>query len=158
MILAETDLWGVAIPGWVGAVGSTAAAFVAVAAWIQSLRNDGGVRTLARAAQERSTSSPRRSALAVADTVRWVTSKEGRSRYRLRNDSRAATAELISFTDVTPGNAGAARFAGQLPVTVRAQESLPFTIARNLVSPSVTAIEVRWREGDDEREITLYVD
>ena len=34
-----TDLWGVAIPGWVGAIGGSASAIIAVLAWIQSLRN-----------------------------------------------------------------------------------------------------------------------
>ena len=136
MILAETDLWGVAIPAWVGAVGSTAAAFVAVAAWIQSLRNDGGVRTLARAAQERSTSSPRRSALAAADTVRWVTSKEGRSRYRLRNDSRGATAELISFTDVTPG---------------QCSRQLRGAAARHSAGAGIAAVHHRQDAGEPER-------
>ncbi|MDJ0335990.1 hypothetical protein QMG83_12210 [Salinibacterium sp. G-O1] len=157
MILAETDLWGAAIPAWVGAVGSTAAAFVAVAAWIQSLRNNGGVQTLAKAAQQRSSPSLRSSVLASPDTVRWSTAKESRSRYRLRNDSRGATAELISFTDVTPIGPGAAVYVGQLPITVRPQESLPFTINKKLVSPSVTAIELRWREGGEERQTTLYV-
>lgn len=80
--------------------------------------------------------------------------------WRLRNDSThtGAPATLIAFEDVTPGGDGAAHYSGVLPVTLAANESVPFSISKSFVSPSVTAIKLTWRDSDGTfRERTLYL-
>lgn len=92
--------------------------------------------------------------------VSWTTWHEARNRYRLRNDSTdtGASAKLTGFRDVTPGGDDDARYDGPLPLELAANESVPFTIDKSLVSPSVTAIELTW-EGSDGIELrrTLYI-
>ncbi|MCY0903607.1 hypothetical protein [Arthrobacter sp. H14-L1] len=96
----------------------------------------------------------------VQSPVSWTAWHETRSRYRLRNDSThsGATAKLTGFRDVTPGGDAAASYQGALPIDLAANESIPFTIDKSLVSPSVTAIELTWEDSDGtERRRTLYI-
>lgn len=170
--MSGVDFWGEAVPAWISALGGAAAAAVGAAALILSLRNAGGVRTLREAANTSggSPEDPQRAASLItedgaADTpavspVSWTTWQEHRHRYRLRNDSTntGAGAHLTGFEDVTPDGDGAAFFAGNLPVDLAPGESIPFTLEKSLVSPSVTAVRVTWVDDDgSERQRTLYI-
>ncbi|MFF5794508.1 hypothetical protein ACFY5D_20895 [Paeniglutamicibacter sp. NPDC012692] len=90
----------------------------------------------------------------------WTAWHEAKNRYRLRNDSThtGASAKLTGFRDVTPGGDNAARYDGTLPLELAADETVPFTIDKSLVSPSVTAIELTWEDSDEtELRRTLYI-
>ncbi len=92
--------------------------------------------------------------------VSWTAWHENRSRYRLRNDSthNGARAKLKGFRDVTPGGDNAASYSGPMPVDLGASESVPFTIDKSLVSPSVTAVELTWDDADGtERKRVIYI-
>lgn len=148
-----------------------AAAIVSTIALVKSLKTQGGVETLKLAANaatadvsvtgqtghvaEASLGDP-----PAQSPVSWTAWHETRSRYRLRNDSThtGASATLTGFRDVTPDGDGAASFHGHLPVELAANESVPFTIDKSLVSPSVTAIELTWNDSDGtERRRVLYI-
>lgn len=157
---AVTDLWGDAIPAWLGAIGSIAAAVVAAIAIILSIRNRGGLRTLTQAAGDRGAAADfggSDSSNDGAARVSWVAWQEQRARYRLRNDSRVATAELLSFEDVTPDGDGAASTAVSMPLTLQPMGSIPFTIEKSLVSPAVTAIALDWIENGERKSTTIYI-
>ena len=161
------------MPAWIGGVGGLAAAVVSAIALVKSLKTQGGVETLKGAANAGVTvetaAAPRSAASAgtgmpapapAQSPVSWTAWHEARSRYRLRNDSthNGAVAKLTGFKDVTPGGDAAASFHGTLPVELAANESVPFTIDKSLVSPSVTAIELTWEDSDGtERTRTLYI-
>jgi len=170
--MTATDLWGTAVPAWISALGGVAAAGVGAAAFVMSLRNSGGVRTLRDAANsppEAQQRSPSKTTLAPDEApsaeytnspVTWTAWNEQRTHYRLRNDSThtGARATLTSFVDVTPGGDGAAFYGGSLPVDLGPGESIPFTIQRSFVSPSVTAIKLTWLDPDGTvRDRTLYI-
>lgn len=155
--VANTDLWGVAVPAWIGAVGSVAAAVVAAIAIIQSIRNQGGLKTLTLAVRDGRGVAPTVLTAPASDPVRWVAWHEQRSRYRLRNDAAASVAVLTSFADVTPSGDNAATTHVDLPVELAGQQSIPFLIEKTLASPAVTAIELTWREDDTEHTTVIYV-
>ncbi|MBX0301630.1 hypothetical protein K2F54_16795 [Cryobacterium sp. 1639] len=175
--MSAPDIWGAIVPAWLGGVGGMAAAVVGTIALLKSLKTQGGVETLKSAANAvggtaappsatsmLSSQSPSSGATTTAaprqSPVSWTAWHEARSRYRLRNDSThtGATALLTGFRDVTPGGDGAASYHGELPVTLAANESVPFTIDKSLISPSVTAIELTWADSDGtERKRTLYI-
>lgn len=161
--MTALDIWGAVIPAWLGGVGGLAAAIVSTIALIKSLKTQGGVETLKEAANAVETpvaaiSEPKSSS--ARSPVSWTAWHESKSTYRLRNDSihTAASAKLTMFRDVTPGGDNAASYGGPLPIELAADESVPFTIEKSLVSPSVTAIELTWNDADDtERKRTLYI-
>jgi hypothetical protein len=169
----DPDIWGAVVPAWIGGVGGLIAAVVSAVALIKSLKTQGGVETLKSAANASSTSRtqvlPQSEASGAAgmpaaspgqSPISWTAWHETRSRYRLRNDSTptGASARLTGFKDITPGGDDAASYAGPLPVELAPNESVPFTIDKSLVSPSVTAIELTWEDSDGtERERTLYI-
>lgn len=173
--MSGPDFWGAVVPAWLGGVGGIAAAVVSTIALIKSLKTQGGVETLKNAANTTATSieasttltAPHGSEAPEASSTRpsqspvsWTAWHEARSKYRLRNDSTntGASATLTGFQDVTPGGDDAASYAGPLPVDLAAGESVPFTIDKSLVSPSVTAIELTWTDSDGtERRRTLYI-
>lgn len=162
--MTALDLWGAVIPAWLGGVGGLAAAVVSTIALVKSLKTQGGVETLKEAAN--AAEAP---AAMISETppptserspVSWTAWQQSKSAYRLRNDSThtGASAMLTGFRDVTPGGDGAASYGGPLPVDLAAGESVPFTIEKSLVSPSVTAIELTWNDSDGtERKRTLYI-
>ncbi|MDJ0358401.1 hypothetical protein [Paenarthrobacter sp. PH39-S1] len=161
------------VPAWLGGVGGLAAAVVSTIALVKSIKTEGGVETLKGAANAgvaiETPAVPRSAASAgigmstpapARSPVSWTAWHESRSRYRLRNDSThtGAAAKLTGFRDVTPGGDAAASYHGALPVELAANESVPFTIDKSLVSPSVTAIELTWEDSDGtERRHTLYI-
>lgn len=175
----EPDVWGAVVPAWLGGVGGMAAAIVSTIALIKSLKNQGGVETLKSAANATSGTTVYSTASAIEPSpssgsdssiefapgpslspVSWTAWHKTKSQYQLRNDSThtGATATLTGFQDVTPGGDNAASYHGPLPVTLAANESVPFIIDKSLVSPSVTAIELTWLDSDGtERVRTLYV-
>ena len=96
----------------------------------------------------------------MQSTVSWTAWRETKTRYRLRNDSTnsSAAAKLTGFTDVTKGGDNAASYEGPLPVELAANESVPFTIEKSIVSPSVTGIELTWEDSDGtERKRVLFI-
>ncbi|MCQ1985999.1 hypothetical protein [Arthrobacter sp. zg-Y844] len=177
--MSELDIWGAVVPAWLGGIGGIAAAVVSTIALIKSLKTQGGVETLKGAAngvaegsmmQSVAVSSNVSNAGVLPDVplaappgqspVSWTSWHEAKNRYRLRNDStqNGAAATLTGFQDVTPGGDGAATYSGPLPVELAAGESVPFTIDKSLVSPSVTAIALTWTDCDDaEHHRTLYI-
>ncbi|WP_138445257.1 hypothetical protein [Sinomonas susongensis] len=171
--MSDPDIWGAVVPAWIGGVGSLIAAAVSAVALIKSLKTQGGVETLKGAANAGITAGTGQGSqkepfdgtgtATPADTqspVSWTAWHEARSQYRLRNDSThtGASAKLTQLKDVTPGGDGAASFHGTLPVQLAPNESIPFTIDKSLVSPSVTAIELGWEDSDGtERTRTLYI-
>lgn len=176
--MSGPDIWGAAVPAWLGGVGGMAAAIVATIALVKSLRTQGGVDTLkgaANADQSAEYVEPKNFGEAKSagsgsvgpaaptpkqSPVSWTAWHETRSKYRLRNDSThtGATANLTGFKDVTPGGDDAAQFHGTLPLLLAANESIPFSIEKSLVSPSVTAIELTWQDDDGtDRKRTLYI-
>jgi len=178
--MSGPDIWGAVVPAWIGGIGSLTAAVVATVALVKSLRTQGGVETLKGAANVASvapapasvatTSSGVSSSASATPSVptsppnvspvSWTAWHETRSRYRLRNDSthNGATATLTGFRDVTPDGDNAANYHGSLPVDLAANESVPFSIDKSLVSPSVTAIELTWNDGDGtERKRVIYI-
>lgn len=164
--MSGPDIWGAVVPAWFGGVGGVAAAVVSTIALIKSLKTQGGVETLkgaANAASEPSAGSGpvmKPTSPPPQSPVSWTAWHEAKSRYSLRNDSThtGATATLTAFRDVTPGGDGAASYHGDLPVELAANESVPFTIDKTLVSPSVTAIELAWNDSDGtERKRTIYI-
>lgn len=178
--MSEIDIWGAVIPAWLGGVGGVAAAVVSTIALIKSLKTQGGVETLKGAANQVSEGSmlpsvvmaspnvPNAGVLPTAtlaappeqSPVSWTSWHEAKNRYRLRNDStqNGAAATLTGFEDVTPGGDGAATYRGSLPVELAAGETVPFTIDKSLVGPSVTAIALTWVDNDGtERHRTLYI-
>jgi len=151
-------------------VGGVIAAAISTVAFIKSLKTQGGVETLKRAANEASdraeqVTEPQPeegiSTSPPSKRVSWTTWHESRGRYRLRNDSihTGATAELVGFQDVTPSGGNDAHTAVELPVMLAPNENIPFTIEKSLASPSVTAIEITYRpEGRGlPLTTTLYV-
>lgn len=137
-----------------------------------SLRNQGGLETLKSAANASSatdsiagTGQQPGSADGAGLTraaVTWTAWRQAKGRFRLRNDStrNGASATLTGFRDITPGGDGAASTQVALPVQLQAGESIPFSIDKSFVSPSVTAIELTWTEGNgegDEHTHTLYI-
>lgn len=162
--MTALDIWGAVIPAWLGGIGGLAAAVVSTIALIKSLKTQGGVETLKGAANAAdipvaAISQTPKSSFAKSP-VSWTAWHESRSTYRLRNDSThtGASAKLTMFRDVTPGGDSAASYGGPLPIELAADESVPFTIEKSLVSPSVTAIELTWNDSDDtERKRTLYI-
>lgn len=171
--MSGTDLWGAVIPAWLGGVGGLAAAIVSSIALVKSLKTQGGVETLKAAANAggiTETSAASQSAATdeknvpspqpAQSRVSWTAWHEARSKYRLRNDSTqsGASAILTGFKDVTPGGDDAARYEGPLPLELAADDSVPFTIDKSLVSPSVTAIELTWEDSaGTEHQRTLYI-
>ena len=170
--MSGLDLWSAVIPAWLGGVGGLAAAVVSTIALLKSLKTQGGVETLKGAANAggiSQTLSAAKNAAGVTDApmsaspqspVTWTAWHKARSQYQLRNDStfNGAAARLTGFRDVTPGGDNAASYHGTLPVKLAANESIPFTIDKSLVSPSVTAIELTWEDSDStERKRTLYI-
>ena len=177
--MSGLDIWGAIVPAWLGGVGGMAAAAVSTIALIKSLKTQGGVETLKSAANAvggtaaqltatNTLSVPSPSSGSATEPmppplqspVSWTAWHEARGRYRLRNDSThtGAAARLTGFRDVTPGGDGSARYHGELPVELAANESVPLTIDKSLVSPSVTAIELTWADQDgSERKRTLYI-
>lgn len=164
--MTAIELWGTVVPAWISGVGGLAAAVVSTIALVLSLRTQGGMKTLTDAANVADTDGQTpRATLTPGHTpavspVSWTAWQETRHRYRLRNDSihNGASATLASFRDVTPGGDEAASTAVQLPVTLAANETIPFTIEKSLVSPSVTAIELGWTDGDGTpRTRVLYI-
>ena len=170
--MSGLDLWSAVIPAWLGRVGGLAAAVVGTIALVKSVKTQGGVETLkgaANAGGNSETLSP--SSNAAGETalptshpaqspVTWTAWHKTRSQYQLRNDSthNGAVARLTGVRDVTPGGDNAASYHGPLPVDLAANESVPFTIDKSLVSPSVTAIELTWEDSDStERKRTLYI-
>jgi len=168
-----TDLWGVAIPGWIGAIGGSASAIVAVAAWIQSLRNKKTSEVLSSAFNERAQSGdarepttrdaqPRDSSTPAAAgvaylPVTWGIEKDGRH-YRLVNRSTVHTAHILAVDDISGGRQDALTVPLKLPVDLGPGASMPFTIEKSLVSAAVTALEITWHEeGQPERSVTLFV-
>ena len=171
---------GAVVPAWIGGVGSLTAAVVATVAFIQSRKTQGGVETLKGAANAvpdapvspavgasptsgsggTSPDSAAPISSSVVSPVSWTVRHETRSRYRLQNDStqNGEKARLTGFRDVTPGGDNAANYAGPLPVVLAPKETVPFTIEKSLVSPSVTAIELTWEDEDGtERKRVIYV-
>lgn len=169
----DPDIWGAVVPAWIGGVGGFIAAVVSAVALVKSLKTQGGVETLKSAANASSTSrtqilsqteAPEAAGMPASSPgqspVSWTAWHETRSQYRLLNDSThtGASATLTGFRDITPGGDDAASYAGPLPVTLAPNETVPFTIDKSLVSPSVTAIELTWEDNDGtERERTLYI-
>lgn len=170
--MSGLDIWGAVVPAWLGGVGGLAAAVVSTIALVKSLKTQGGVETLkgaANAGGSSETLSAAKNAAGETDVptsapaqspVSWTAWHKTRSQYQLRNDSthNSTVARLTGFRDVTPGGDNAASYHGPLPVELAANESIPFTIERSLVSPSVTAIELTWEDSDStERKRTLYI-
>lgn len=176
--MSGPDIWGAVVPAWLGGVGGMAAAIVSTIALLKSLRTQGGVETLKGAVNADQTietvapASVSGTSTSVSGTlgavtvtpsqspVSWTAWHESRSKYRLRNDSThtGAAAKLTGFKDATPGGDNAAQFHGTLPVMLAPNESIPFSIDKSLVSPSVTAIELSWKDEDGtDRKRTLYI-
>lgn len=163
--MTAIELWGTVAPAWISGIGGLAAAIVSTVALVLSLRTQGGVKTLTGAANVADIGRPTPATLTTSSApavspVSWTAWQESKHRYRLRNDSthNGASATLTSFRDVTPGGHEAASTAVQLPVTLAANESIPFTIDKSLVSPSVTAIELGWTDSDGaSRTHVLYI-
>jgi hypothetical protein len=162
--MTALDLWGAVVPAWLGGVGGVAAAIVSTIALVKSLKTQGGVETLKGAANAADTPATLISeippSMSERSPVSWTAWHESKSAYRLRNDSThtGASATLAGFRDVTPGGDGAASYGGPLPIDLAPEESVPFTIEKSLVSPSVTAIELTWNDSDGtERKRTLYI-
>lgn len=174
--MSEIDIWGAVVPAWLGGVGGIAAAVVSTIALIKSLKTEGGVETLKGAVNAvdgamgpSATTNVTSAGTSLAMTppsllaqspVSWTAWREAKGRYRLRNDSTqtGATATLTGFQDVTPGGDGAATYSGNLPVQLAEGESIPFSIDKSLVSPSVTAIDLDWADSDGtERKRTIYI-
>lgn len=163
--MTAIQLWGTVVPAWISGVGGLAAAIVSTIALVLSVRTQGGVKTLAGAANVADTAARPAATLTTdpapaVSPVSWTAWQEMKHRYRLRNDSthNGASAILTSFRDVTPGGDEAASTEVQLPVTLAANETIPFTIEKSLVSPSVTAIELGWTDSDGSaRTRVLYI-
>lgn len=170
--MSVIDIWGAVVPAWLGGVGGMAAAVVSTIALVKSLRTQGGVETLRSAANAEMSSvsvvTPVGAEPEVVDRPRpttrspvsWTAWQESKTHYRLRNDSTntGARATLIGFADVTPDGDGAAVYHGHLPVVLEAGESVPFTISKSFVSPSVTAVGLTWKDASDETHTrTLYI-
>ncbi|WP_308467782.1 hypothetical protein [Rathayibacter soli] len=172
-----TDLWGVAIPGWVGAIGGSASAIVAVLAWIQSLRNkktgevlsgtynEQAQRPEAESAAQSATAPTelgnRGETVANASTpyfpVTWGVERAGR-RYRLVNRSTAHAARVLALDDVSDGQRNALHVDLALPVALEPGASMPFVIEKSLVGASVIALKITWQEADaNARSVTLFV-
>lgn len=172
--MSALDVWGAVVPAWLGGVGGLAAAIVSTVALVKSLKTQGGVETLRSAANAAGGTDSAPHAVSAGGThdvsappaapglspVSWTAWHRTRNQYQLRNDSThtGAVATLTDFKDATPGGDNAASYHGNLPVQLQPNESIPFTIDKSLVSPSVTAIELTWLDSDGtERTRTLYV-
>jgi len=172
--IVMTDLWGIAIPGWIGAIGGSASAVVAVAAWIQSLRNKKTSEILSSVFNERAQDGAAREPTAPGSAqpggpstrttegaaylpVTWGVEKDGR-RYRLVNRSTVHTAHILAIEDHNGGRQDVLTVPLELPVDLGPGASMPFTIEKSLVSAGVTALMITWQEeGQAERSVTLFV-
>ncbi|MBW0254964.1 hypothetical protein [Cellulomonas sp. PS-H5] len=154
-----TPLWGEAVPNWIAAIGGLGGTAVAVAAFVQSLRNRSGLdvvrehenerQNAALEVPERMLASFNEGANDVApDTgrqVRWEVVRVHRERYALRNthSSQVATVTRLegtgrSYADVVP--------VAEVPAPIEPGADLPFLIARSLASPAVASVQVEWTE------------
>ncbi|MCU1413871.1 MAG: hypothetical protein JWN80_1211 [Microbacteriaceae bacterium] len=132
MSAAPTDFWGIVIPGWIGAVGGAVGAFIGVAAFILSLRNRGGLRTIARnlapGIQARTDAAPA-----------WRVDRRGQGYILVNASGSPAEVRGISGTGV--------RTLADLPLTLAVGEALPFTISRGLVGATVSSVRIESADG-----------
>jgi len=177
MIVSETaDFWGTAVPTWLAAIGGIAAAIVAVAGYLASIRNRKGLNTLrdgvsqslpvdsddqppppdADAPENESVYTPPQDP--ITRRGRWRANQVDRNRLYAINDA-SYVCILTGFRDVTPDGDGAASILIDLPVTVVPGAGVPFRIDKSLVSPSVTAVELQWQAEGSKRSYltTLYI-
>ena len=149
-----TDFWGIVFPGYIGAIGGAISSVVGVVAFVLSLRNRNGVKQLAGSlnaaagVEEASTAAAGAEPRAAASgAVSWRVERDGRM-LRLANRSTvpATLRTLVGASTAVP-----------LPAEVGAGGSIPFSVERSLVAPTVTAVRVEWTEAGAPRSVTLYV-
>jgi hypothetical protein len=151
LVMAQeaTDFWGIVFPGYIGAIGGAVSSVVGVIAFVLSLRNRNGVKQIAgvlnaRAGIEETGVGAR---ALPSESVSWRVERAGRS-LRLANRS-AAAATLLSLVGAST--------EVPLPVEVGAGGSIPFSVDRSLVAPTVTAVLVEWTEAGARHTVTLWV-
>jgi hypothetical protein len=151
LVMAQeaTDFWGIVFPGYIGAIGGAVSSVIGVIAFVLSVRNRNGVKQIAGALNARAgVEESGVGARAVSsESVSWRVERAGRM-LRLANRS-AAAATLLSLVGAST--------EVPLPVEVGAGGSIPFSVDRSLVAPTVTAVLVEWTEAGARHTVTLWV-
>ena len=168
VVASVTDLWGAAIPAWIGAIGTVAASAVAVVALFKGQSAKSGVENLAQGLNTESGNAATEARddaqgddmleriealkedIVNAPRVRWRLLTQSKHRYGLLNDS-GAVAHVNAVKDISDGYRDALGVLVEVPTDISPGAMLPFSIERSLASPAVTAVEVSWTEGQNGR-------
>jgi hypothetical protein len=176
----STDFWGVAVPAWLGAVGTILASVVALIALYIGRRAAGGVRQIASGSNQSGPSTPIATEPVQADAtgggsmnvtatltaeaevrraesvpVTWrIEEVEQRSGYRLRNTS--PTIAVLTKMELINDAARLERH-GMFPSVLLGGEAFDFTIQRIIGGPEVVGIRIGWSEDNGDRDWVFYI-
>ncbi|MCR2824213.1 hypothetical protein [Microbacterium sp. zg.Y909] len=140
------DFWGVAVPAWVAAVGTVAAAIFAAYAVIKSVQTGGGLDQvtagLNRVGSSEWISEGRPTPSTEETAAVWDIERTGRAGYELVNTSDRPLM-LDRFEDSMGGRIVSME---GLPKLIPPGMRLPFDPRHYLGGPSVVATTILWRD------------